>query len=463
MGVQGASRVIRKVFRGTGVRVRRVATGRDAWATLALIRKSSPMRALFPLCFLATFAPAALAEDFQGSTHPVPFEEEIIDYSKKPAGGPIAELQARLDRGGMKLRFDNQFGWLPGLLDALHVPKSSQILVFSKTSLQRTYITPKNPRALYFSDDVYLGYIPGAPMMELSAVDPKLGGVFYSIEQLPARKPRFVREPDCLRCHGTARSMGVPGHILRSIGTDDTGEMDTQSESSPIDHCTPFAERWAGWYVTGRHGEMTHRGNLIGAAAFERAREEPQSNGNIETLGAFFDETEYIARGSDIVALMVLQHQAHMHNYITRLNFETQIMMTQYGHTRYLTKKVDAFLRYLLFTEETPLLSPLQGNPEFVKEFTARGPRDSQGRSLRDFDLQSRLFQHPCSFLIYSKAFDSLPPVMLDQIYRRLWDILHGQDASEDFAGISEDRRKAILEILIETKKGLPEYWRVSG
>ena len=419
------------------------------------------MRAL-PLLLLLSLATTVRAEDFQGSTHMVPFDEEIIDYSKKPAGGPIAELQARLDRGEVKLRFDDRYGWLPSLLDALKVPRSSQLLVFSKTSLQRNFITPRNPRALYYSDDVYLGYVPGAPLMEISAVDPQLGGVFYTIEQLPARKPKFTREADCLRCHAANRSMGVPGHILRSIGTDETGELDAQTEVSEIDHCTPFADRWAGWFVTGTHGAMTHRGNLIGAAAFARAAAEPGFNGNRTDLAGFFDAKEYLTQGSDVVALMVLEHQAHMHNYITRLNYETQIMMAQYGHTRYLTKKVDAFLRYLFFTEEAPLTAPVAGHPEFVKEFAALGPRDTQGRSLRDFDLQTRLFRYPCSFLIYTPAFDHLPVIMRDQIYRRIWDILRGEDASPDFARIPPEQRQAVLEILLETKRGLPAYWKRS-
>jgi hypothetical protein len=413
---------------------------------------------LLPLLLSAT----ALAEDFQGSTHLVPYDEEIIAYSKKTPADPIADLQAKLDRGEHKLRFDNKFGWLPGLLDALKVPRSSQMLVFSKTSLQRNNITPKNPRALYYNDDVYLGYIPGAPVMELSAVDPQLGGIFYTIEQMPARKPKFSRDGDCLRCHVSNRSMGVPGHILRSIGTDETGELDAQTEISGIDHTTPFADRWGGWYVTGKHGDMTHRGNLIGPAAFERAAGEPNLNGNVLDLGPFFNQSEYPVQGSDVVALLVLEHQAHMHNYITRLNFETQIMVAQYGHTRYLTKKVDAFLRYLLFTEEAPLTAPVAGNPEFAKAFTALGPRDSQGRSLRDFDLQTRLFKYPCSFLIYSSAFDHLPTVIREEIYRRLWDILHGKDASPDFANLPDDQRTVIRDILLETKKGLPAYWKRS-
>jgi hypothetical protein len=414
------------------------------------------------LCLTFALSAGTRAEDFQGSTHPVLYDEPPVSYSTATPADPIARLQAKLDAKKVKLHFDDQFGWLPALLEELKVPKSSQMLVFSKTSLQRHEITPENPRAIYFNDDVYLGYIPGAPLMELSAVDPKLGGIFYSIEQMPARKPKFTRESDCLRCHASSRSMGVPGHVIRSIATDHTGEMDAQSEFSAVDHCTPLAERWAGWYVTGQHGAQAHRGNLIGAKAFAHFAAEPLRKGNLTSLSGFFDETKFPERGSDIVALMVLEHQTKMHNYIARLNYESQHMLRTYGHIRYLTNQVNAFLRYLLFTEEAPLTEPISGNPQFVQSFTAMGPRDGSGRSLRDFDLQTRMFKYPCSFLIYSAAFDQLPAPMHDLLLQRLWEILSGKDQTPAFAGLSAEQRRAILEILRATKPGLPEYWRES-
>ncbi|MBI3879575.1 MAG: hypothetical protein HY301_05865 [Verrucomicrobia bacterium] len=402
----------------------------------------------------------AAADDFQGSTHKVPYDEEIIDYSNKKADGPIEKLQAKIDRGEAKLKYDEKFGWLPALLDALDVPKSSQMLVFSKTSLQRAFITPQNPRSLFYNDDVYLGFIPGAPVMEVSAVDPKLGGVFYTFAQEESEKPRFIRANDCTSCHGAAKTLGVPGHFVRSIATDETGEMDSQSEISYINHRSPLADRWAGWFVTGQSGSQAHRGNLIGAKEFARFEKEPGFRGNLTDLGRFFDEEKYFGRGSDLVALMVLEHQGQMHNYIARLNFETQIMMKTYGHIRYLRTQVAAFLRYLLLTEEQPLTAPVSGNPQFVKDFEAHGPRDAQGRSLRDLDLQTRLFKHPCSYLIYSDAFDALPAIMRDHLLQRLHDILTGKDTSEDFAAMRAEDRKNILEILVATKPSLPDYWR---
>jgi hypothetical protein len=410
------------------------------------------------LLLLATLN-ATRAEDFQGSTHILPYDEGVIHYSTQTPNDPVSRLQTRLATGEAKLHWDERFGYLPAVLDALKVPVSSQMLVFSKTSLQRRAITPDNPRALYFNDDVYIGYIPGAQNMEISAVDPKIGAVFYTLEQEKVRRPRFERGTDCLSCHASGRSMGIPGHVMRSVTTDATGEL-AGDEAESMDHCSPFAERWAGWYVTGQHGAQAHRGNLIGSKAFARQATEPNYLGNLKSLAQFFDPAKYPRDASDITALMVLAHETHMHNYITRLNYETQSMVTSYGHIRYLKSQVNGFLRYLLFTEETPLTAPIAGDPAYTQDFAAAALRDQHGRSLRDFDLQTRLFKYPCSYLIYSPAFDSLPTVMRDHLLQRLYDILTGQDTDPQFAHLIEGDRQAILEILRETKPNLPAYWR---
>ena len=405
-----------------------------------------------------------MAEDFQGSTQELPYDQEVIFYNKAKPDDPVTRLQAKIDSGEVKLAWDEKFGWLPALIEALHVPKSSQMLVFSKTSLQRRLIAPRTPRSLFYNDDVYLGFIPGAPVMEVSVVDPKLGGVFYKLEQDKADRPKFQRDQDCLSCHGGPKTLGVPGHFVRSVVTDSTGEMDSQGDLGNVTHCTPIADRWGGFYVTGTHGSQTHRGNLFGEKAFTNAANDPNHLGNLQPgdLSRFFDTSKYLGAGSDIVALMVLEHQAHMHNYITRLNYETQLMMSMYGHIRYLKHQEDAFLRYLLFTEEAPLTEPVSGNSQFIADFTARGTRDSKGRSLRDFDLSTRLFKHPCSYLIYAEAFDSLPAVIRDHLLQRLYDILTGKEEDKQFAMKAGDRR-AILEILRDTKPNLPAYWKGDG
>ncbi|MFM8357407.1 MAG: hypothetical protein ACKOET_02505 [Verrucomicrobiota bacterium] len=411
------------------------------------------------LSCLGPLASAWGQADFQGATHLVDLEEGTLRYSKEAATGPIARLQARLASGATVLRHDERFGYLPSLLESLGVPRSSQMLVFSKTSLQREHIRPANPRSVFYADDVYVGFIPGAPVLEISEVDPKLGGVFYTLEQARTETPRLVRVDNCLECHASARSLGVPGHLVRSFETDRTGVIDLLSGAESVNHRTPLADRWGGWYVSGTHGAQTHRGNLMGKEAYARQAKEPNFAANRPTLEGFFDESRYYGRGSDIVALMVFEHQAHLHNLITRLHYMARQQLAAYGHVNYLKAPVEAFLRYALFVEETPLTAPLKGDPAFGRDFMARGPRDARGRSLRDLDLQTRLFRHPCSFLLYSEAFAALPDPLKERIHRRLWEILRGEDTSEAYARLDAPGRRALYEILRDTLPGLPAYW----
>ena len=217
------------------------------------------------LCFLLTLSNTAPGQsDFQGAQHPVPFHDEPVDYGNLETTGPIARLVKRLEAGKSKLHYDEQWGWLPSLLKELDVPISSQMLLFSKTSLQRNHIAPDNPRSVYFNDEVYIGWIPGAPVMEVSEVDPKRGTVFYDLDLVNRKNPVFHENAQCLTCHASARSLGVPGHVVRSVGTDQTGEPILITAASEVNHRTPLSERWGGWYVTGNSGKQVHRGNRVG-------------------------------------------------------------------------------------------------------------------------------------------------------------------------------------------------------
>jgi hypothetical protein len=300
-------------------------------------------------------------------------------------------------------------------------------------------------------------------MLEVSAVDPKLGGTFYTLSQTPTDRPKFVRNDQCLECHASAKTMGVPGHLVRSFATDEQGVVDLNSGTSLVTHRTPMEERWGGWYVTGLHGPQTHRGNLIGAEAFARHEKEPNYLGNVTDLSRFFEVTAYPTPRSDIVALMVLEHQTHLHNFLTRVQYESTIALQQYGHLNYLKNVLEALVKYMLFAEESPLTASVKGAPAFVQGFTAQGPKDSRGRSLRDFDLQTRIFKYPCSYLIYSPAFDALPEEARMKIYRRLYDVLRGKEDMPGYERLSADTRQAIFEILRETKPGLPDYWKRAG
>ncbi len=439
---------------------------KNSLATRQRLVVAGGFRGLRPMIVLALgfFLQSApgIGDDFQGATHLMPFEDDAIAYGRLKADSSIERLQRRLDSGEASFTYDARLGYLPSMLKELDVPASSQMLVFAKTSLQRERISPQNPRALFFNDETYVGFIPGAPLLEVAVSDPKLGAVFYTLEQREVRTPKFSRNDQCLECHASARTMGVPGHLVRSFETDESGVIDLATGISQINHRTPLSDRWGGWYVTGKHGAQVHRGNLMGKEAFEQQIKEPNHLGNLTDLARFFDASRYARGSSDIVALMLFEHQAHMHNFLARLAYEATIAQEQYGHLNYLKTKISSFLKYLLFCEEAPLTARIEGAIGFAHEFSSRGPKDRHGRSLRDLDLHSRLFKYPCSYLIYSESFEKLPPNLKTQIYKRLHEVLSGEDSSPDYARLHKESKQAVLEILSDTKKDLPDSWRVA-
>lgn len=411
-----------------------------------------PLSLAAVLALLGTCTMTSHAEDFQGSTHKLEYDNAPILYSTTPAQDPVALLQKTLEADPAKARPSHhaKFGYLPAVMQMLGVPASSQMWVFSKTSLQRNEIYPDNPRALYFSDSVYIGFVPGAPLLEVAAVDPQLGAVFYTVSQDRDEPLHFQRDENCLNCHGAARSMGVPGFVLRSLSTDSRGEPISGTETELVNHFTPIEDRWGGWYVTGTPNDWIHRGN----------RPDSSTESDTHAIKKHVSLKRYPGQGSDVVCLLVHDHQTHMHNYITRLQFEGRQNLEMYQHVRYLKHQIQAFLRYLLFTEEAPFPSPLVATPDFAADFSKTARRDHKGRSLRDLDLQTRLFKYPCSFLIETDGFWKMPDPVREAILQKLWEILTGQNQEPAFSKISPDDRRAVLEILRDTLPQLPDYWK---
>ncbi|MBI1829904.1 MAG: hypothetical protein HYR84_00470 [Planctomycetes bacterium] len=422
------------------------------------------------LIVLFAFSPFVAASD--------DFERAPIRYSSATPANAISRLQAQLDSGAIQLSFHKDLGYLPAVLKALNVPTASQTLVFSKTSLQRSRIAPKSPRAIYFSDDMYVGYCQAGQVLEISAVDPKLGAVFYTLEQQETDRPKFQRQIEgCILCHGSSQTKHVPGHILRSVYADRWGEAILSLGSTRVDQATAFDRRWGGWYVTGTHGKQTHLGNLIVRSRSDRETIANNPEGqNITDLKAFFDPSAYLTPHSDLVALMVLEHQAEAHNLIARATIQTRLALhdqallnKELGRpadevsetTQRRIKSIgEPLMRYLLFGGEAKLTAKVQGTSTFASDFAKAGPRDRKGRSLREFDLSRRLFKYPCSYLIFSEAFDAMPTAMKEYVYQRMHEVLIDRDYTGGFGHLSPDDRQAILEILRDTKKDLPSYWR---
>lgn len=398
-------------------------------------------------------------------------ESEAIAYSKTAPSDAVTALQKKLDAGAATLAFDDARGYLPAVLTALNVPVSSQGLVFSRTSLQVDRIAPWTPRAVYFSDSVYVGWVQGGPIMEIASVDPKLGAVFYTLSQEKTDHPSFERQTHtCLQCHDSSSSTGgVPGFIMRSVVTDRYGYPVAAGAGATTDQ-TPLEERWGGWYVTGTMGNLPHKGNVfapvlsneMGNAQSYLARTKLLSKGDIESLADRFDTEPYLAPHSDAVALLLLAHQAVVHNLITLANFEARKAAytgaADGAVTSGVTAAADRLVRAMLFVKAAPLAAPVKGTSTFAADFSARGPRDRRGRSLRDLDLEHRIFKYPLSYLIYSDGFDALPAVVKGRVYLRLREVLTGRDTSPEYAHLSAEDRQAIFEILTDTK---PDFAKV--
>jgi hypothetical protein len=435
-----------------------------------------------------TAAPGGSPSDVFGgvpTTLPYLHEYPAIHYERTPTDNAIARLQARLDRGEVKLEFRPPRGYLDSLLGALAIDRSSQTLVYSKTSLQVGKISAATPRAIYFNDDTYVAWVPGGENIEVGAMDAQLGQVFYVLPNRQGAAPQLKRlTTDCLACHDTYELSGggVPRFLLMSTYVDIHGNQLTHEGQIITSDQTELKYRWGGWYVTGRSGNQVHLGNIQVHDVQELIHLDQVRRGNLDTLQGLFDTRPYLTDKSDIVALLVLQHQVDVQNLITRVNFEVRTALAKShaggagsgaraAEPRELSEKVRAQLKSfmdqlvdaMLFVDAARFTSKITGNSGFDRWFEARGPRDPLGRSLRDLDLSRRLFKYPLSYLVYSAAFDGLPEYAKHYIYSRFAAILTGRDQSESFSQLTAEDRKAILEILTTTKPAFARFVAANG
>jgi hypothetical protein len=369
-------------------------------------------------------------------------DHPAIEYSKRPANDPVAALNRKLDEG-RTLEFEPAHGYLKSVLDALGIPVESQIAVFAKSSFQQHLINPANARAIYFNDSVAVGFVRGGALLEIASEDPEQGTIFYTLNQWKSANPRLKRRDDCLLCHESYDTMGVPGMLLRSVYPAPNGFVIRELGSYNVDHRVAFAHRWGGFFVTGKTDALSHLGN----AAFKGESEAESVEANL---------SGYLSPSSDIVALMVFDHQMHLTNLLTRIGWETRFARYENTMTpEKLAGMAAEIVDYMLFVDEARISSPIKGTSGFAEKFSAQAPVAASGRSLRQFDLRRRMMRYPCSYMIYSAAFDGLPAEAKDAIYQRMWRVLSGEERSR----ISGEDRRAIVEILRETKKDLPQYF----
>lgn len=409
---------------------------------------------------------ATPSEAQNAQPHLYDIQYPTMHYTDRELTDPVADLAERLGRGEVTLEFDGTYGhgYLPSLLDALGIDVSSQALVFSRTSGQIPYISSAKPRALYFTDDVYVGWPPGAPEIEIAAMDPDVGPVFYTLAQREESRPVLQRQlNECLRCHDTysLTGGGVPRFLLGSGFTDVNGEQVTHEGWILVDDRTPLEYRWGGWYVTGTHGAETHMGNWVIRDPEELRDMDLTRTGNVTDLSTLIDTSRYLGHDSDIVALMVLDHQTHVQSVIARVNYDTRTFLAdeEAASSPEAPDRIGAIaeplVEALLMVDTPELHDTITGTSDFSEMFQARGPTDRAGRNLRALDLTTRLFRYPMSYLVYSGAFDALPDLTRQYVSRRLGEVLTGRDTDARFAHLSADDRAAILGILRDTKPEL--------
>jgi hypothetical protein len=404
------------------------------------------------------------------------YEQPPVSYSASTPHDAISQLQKRIASGELAFAGSEQ-QILQTLMDSVGVSAESQLLVFSKTSLQRGRIRPDRPRAIYFSDSVYVGWVPGG-LFEVTAIDPVLGPVFYSFEvsSVVGTPPKIQRDTDCLRCHGGNFVRDIPGVFARSVFPDANGDPLLRHGTLLVDDETPFEQRWGGWYVTGYHGPEDHRGNVQGSELADQLVFEPEKK-RPDELSGYFDPSRYLRPRSDVVALLVFEHQLTVQNSLTRAGMMCRKMIAyQHGLQKafkepitdepaydsvksVFTSAVQDVVDRLLFRNAAPLPEGVVGNEAFRKSFVQNAPRSPAGHALRDFQLRDRIFENRCSYLIYSESFRALPETLKVRVLDRLQVALRSRDPKDRYAYLGNDEKQRIYEILLATHPDAKEQW----
>lgn len=407
------------------------------------------------------------------------YENAPIRYSDTAPNDAAQQLEKDQLAGKVKIQRGSHWDTLHSLLKHWNIPQESQVMVFSKTSKQNDRISPATPRVIYFTDNAYVGYSVGGAL-EVSTIDPVLGPIFYLCDpDVSDKEPiRFQRDQSCLSCHGGPFSPEVPGVLVRSVFPGPEGHPIMSQGSTVVDTTTPFSDRWGGWYVTGKHGSMLHRGNVTAKEEGENVTMNLEAGANVKSLEKFFDTSPYPRKTSDIVALMVLEHQTSTQNALTKANHASmRAMFMQQSLQRELGEKVEKHptgtarriidhcaedvVDALLFKDEAVLPEGgIDGDPAFQLVFTKSAPQTKDGRSLKDFQLLNRLFKYRCSYMVYSLTFKNLMPQLKETVLTNLWNVLDGKDAEGRYAHLTASERKNIQKILAETLDGAPAAWK---
>jgi len=374
---------------------------------------------------------------------PVDFEGPEHGYLENALKDPFSKLVSSIEKGQLALDTSSETAYLESLFKVLKVPVSSQLLVYSATSLQLSYISVRYPRAIYFNEDIYVGHVRGG-RLEVIAIDPELGAIFsiFDIPRGPGQPTVVERSGRCMNCHANAATGEVPGVVMKSVMPGpNNGALDSYRRDQ-LGHQVPLEERFGGWHVTGADRFEKHYGNLLGRYVDGKIVTEPAR------VGQYGDLSNYLRPTSDILPLLVFEHQAAFSNRLTELVYRWREARGS-ASDKNLTARIDSFVRYALFADEAALPpGGFEGDADFRRDFADAGRKDLKGRSLRDFDLKTRMFRYRCSYMIDSAQFRGIPAPLRDRIFARMRQALDPSvpDPAYGYLGVAE--KTAIVEIL---------------
>ncbi|MEI8281609.1 MAG: hypothetical protein WCG75_04305 [Armatimonadota bacterium] len=412
---------------------------------------------------LTTFVFASINQDT--------YSDIPAEFTAQNMADPVSSMMERIRTGSLKLTFEPKQGYLKSILKELDISLESQILVFSKTSLQSNFISPMTPRALYFNDHAYVGWIPNAPVIELIGIDPKVGPVFFTLSNQVVPIPKLVRQTmDCFQCHFSSMTGQIPGLMVRSVFAGPDGMPRFANGSFRTTSTSEIKNRWGGWYVTGQHGNQRHMGNEVARGDEQASVIDTKRGANVTDLGRYFDFKNYASPHSDIVALMVAEQQLTIQNQITKASFLTRRAVKEatdllkFGFSSdHVNNQIkdrvqnacEPLVQALLCSGEPILTDPIKGSSGFSAYYSQSSPPDTIGRRLSELDLKTKLLKYSCSPMIYSTAFANIPIEAKSQVYHRFREVLSGKDQSKSFEHLTVDDKKNIREILAQT---LPDW-----
>ncbi len=378
------------------------------------------------------------------------FEKAPHNYWQRALQDRFTRVKPALESGELPLDRSSEKAFVMSLLKVLDISPATQTLVYSTTSLQLSRISPRNPRALYFNEDVYLGWVPGGKI-EIASIDPELGGIFYILDIPRGTVPvRIERSTRCFNCHAEFEIGRIPGLLIKSVVPGPGGGSLESFRGDQTGHSIPFKDRFGGWYLTGKHGITEHWGNMVGElspAGLKKYANPP---------GRQFRWATYPAATSDVLAHLLHEHQVGFVDRAVKATYATRTALAAGDAKAEISKHAEILTRYLLFADEAPLPGGgIEGDAALKVFFLKRARRTRMGLSLREFDLRTRLFKYRCSYMIHSAAFAGLPHDLKQRVFKNLRATLAG--TLPDSKHLPAAEKQAIVQILTETVKGFAQ------